>query len=131
MMLTAGFGRVRGSPLRNQWFLFCVAICVFLVIVTGIARLYLFDGLAMKVLFKLSLAVENNVGTWTSGMLLLLLSLHAFDGYAYHRPRGSARLARPGGSSRGSSPSFRWTRSPRSTSASARSERASASATGP
>ena len=38
---------------------------------------------------KLNLTSENTVGTWFSGILLLLVALHAFDGYMSLRKRHS------------------------------------------
>jgi hypothetical protein len=53
---------------------------VFLVLVTLISYPLQDRGTLSKILFQLGLSGENNIGSWWSGMLLLLGALHAFDG---------------------------------------------------
>jgi hypothetical protein len=67
----------------------CVGVSLALVTVTGLLHLGVLSGAPLWLASRLNLGAENNLAAWWSGMLLLLLSLHAFDGYA------GARQARP------------------------------------
>ena len=40
-----------------------------------------------------SVGLENNIGAWWSGVLLVLAAVHSFDGFRRYREQGSAKLA--------------------------------------
>ncbi|MFQ6113215.1 MAG: polysaccharide deacetylase family protein [bacterium] len=71
--------------LQNRWSAFwfygILLINLFLVLITGFGdQIQQVNG-ALRSTGNFSLRGENNVASWWSGMLLLIISLHAFDGY--------------------------------------------------
>lgn len=60
---------------------------------TVLTKLGFATGPLQAPLRMMTLAVENNLGAWFSSMLLWLVALHAYDGYARHR-RSAPRIAR-------------------------------------
>lgn len=88
--------RTSSSP--RVWFMGACAVSLLVVAVT-LGRLWIgvpSPGLD-RLLGHLDLYAENNVAVWWSGTLLLLIALHAFDGFFRHRSaeprRGRAWLA--------------------------------------
>ena len=76
-----------------QWFRLLFAVSLVFLILTVVMRLGFFPYSVAVYLRRFSLAFENNLGAWWSGMLLLLLSLHSTDGYALHK-RASPEIAK-------------------------------------
>jgi hypothetical protein len=80
------------SPRRRLptvWFYGAVAVSVLLVAATALSVPSPAPGSApsLPLLARFSLARENNPAAWWSGMLLAVMSLHAFDGHALLRRR--------------------------------------------
>src|SRR5690554_1622071 len=71
----------RYPTLARRWFALLVIVSVALVIVTFMSYAFQGDGPTTRILFLIGLGGENNVGAWWSGMLLLLASVFAFDGF--------------------------------------------------
>lgn len=71
--------------LATYWFCSVAVLCIGLVGATALNVLGTLSGPTAWLLSKITLTNENNVGAWWSGMLLALLSLHAYDGYALLR----------------------------------------------
>jgi hypothetical protein len=82
------------GALARVWYFGAAAICALLVVATALQVLVTQSGPAARLLNHLTLSWENNLGAWWSGMLLAVVSLHAFDGYV--RLRGSKPLAARG-----------------------------------
>jgi hypothetical protein len=79
--------------LLTAWFYGAVAISALLTVATALWTLGSTSGVAASLLGRISLTGENNAAAWWSGMLLAMVSLHAYDGYALLRQRepGAAR----------------------------------------
>ncbi len=96
-MYTTLRGRRDPSPMaRSTLFFGCAIVCSILVFLTGFKIVYS-SGESFDRTFNYALRIpflggENNVGAWWSGMLLLLLSLLAYDGHASYKTT-SPRLA--------------------------------------
>lgn len=71
----------------RAWFSILVLVSAALVIVTFFSFAAAGSGWRSRILFWIGLAGENNVGAWWSGMMLLLASALAFDGFAAARSR--------------------------------------------
>jgi len=67
------------------WFYGAVAVSALLVATTGLHDVGPVSGPAASLLDRFRLTGENNPAAWWSGMLLAVVSLHAFDGYALLR----------------------------------------------
>jgi len=52
---------------------------------TVLGRLDMGEGVSYAILSRLALGFESNAAAWWSGMLLALIGVHAYDGYAAHR----------------------------------------------
>jgi hypothetical protein len=75
----------------RAWFSILILGSAALIFVTFLAfALDLPEG-GSRLLFWLALAGENNVGAWWSGMLLMLASVFALDGFAANRARPTER----------------------------------------
>lgn len=71
----------------QYWFYSAIGISLFCLTVTFFsAELQETSGL-LRQLNRFNLARENNFGAWWSGILLLLASIHAFDGFFLHRKK--------------------------------------------
>lgn len=68
----AGFGR--------PWLVVAILVSMAMVAATGSRRLVAGDSALYGILRTLDLSSENVIAAWWSGMLLLLASLHAYDG---------------------------------------------------
>lgn len=68
-----GINNVINEKFPALWFSGALGVSVFLLIMT-----YYRPGLIGRLF---TLAYENNIASWFSGILLLIISLHAFDGY--------------------------------------------------
>jgi hypothetical protein len=78
------------SPARllpTIWFYGAVAVSALLVAATALHILGPVSGPAASLLRRFSLTGENNPAAWWSGMLLAVVSLHAFDGHVLLRRR--------------------------------------------
>lgn len=75
------------QPLPTIWFYGAVAVSALLVAATALHILGPVSGPAASLLGRFSLTWENNPAAWWSGMLLAVVSLHAFDGHALLRRR--------------------------------------------
>jgi hypothetical protein len=64
---------------QSPWFLFVIAITLLTVVATVLAP-------ELKMLKGIGQSGENSFGPWWSAMLLFIVGLHAFDGYATRRP---------------------------------------------
>lgn len=68
------------SGLGRRWLIVASLVSMALVVATG-GRTLLSGGSALhRALHPLDLSIENEIAAWWSGMLLLLASLHAYDG---------------------------------------------------
>jgi hypothetical protein len=74
-------------PAARQVFAFCIAVSLGLVAVTGAVRFGLGHPGLEAVLRRMSLATENGLGAWWSGLLLAVLALLAWDGVGGARGR--------------------------------------------
>ena len=73
------------STTPRIWLGAAVFVSVVLVVGTVLGRLDMGEGVAYAILSRLYLGFESNAAAWGSGMLLALVGVHAYDGYATHR----------------------------------------------
>jgi hypothetical protein len=76
----------------DQWYAAACAISAVCLVATLFSS-YFPSGPIRHVLGQLPLSGENNAAVWFAGMLLLVASLHAFDGFVRFRAAGRARVA--------------------------------------
>lgn len=77
----------RAWALSTIWFYGAVLVSVLLIAATAVFVPGAVTGPAGALLGKLALSTESNPAAWWSSMLLLVVSLHAYDGYAALRQR--------------------------------------------
>src|SRR5690606_39238159 len=82
----------RYPTLARRWFALLAIVSVSLVIVTFASYAFQGAGPATRILFLVGLGGETSIGAWWSGMLLLLASVVAFDGFLNcEKPRAERR----------------------------------------
>ncbi len=87
---TSAAWRISDGPARRLptiWLYGAAAISALLAVTTALHILGLGAELPADMLRRLSLTSEKNLGAWWSGMLLAVLSLHAYDGHVMLRAR--------------------------------------------
>jgi hypothetical protein len=95
-LMTTGTDNTRhkdwsAPDLTRRYMQLLVFVSVILSLVTFASYALQGHGILSAVLFLIGLGGENNIGSWWSGMLLLVGAVHAFDGYTHLDNAKSAR----------------------------------------
>src|SRR5688572_8726710 len=77
---------------RALWLGAAIAVSTLCLLVTLFEQLVPTEGLGRR-LHDFNLRGERGAGAWSSGMLLLLSAVHAFDGYFAKRERSTVEYA--------------------------------------